>query len=94
MSSLWPGTVAEPDAAAIPIHLTGDDLADDVLLLDLLEGFDVAVLIAALKADDDLEVLFVCDFGHSCTLRTPGASTATGFSMKMFFPALTAASKW
>jgi flagellar P-ring protein precursor FlgI len=29
----------------------------------------------------------------SSTLRTPGASTATGFSMKMCLPAFTAASK-
>ncbi len=32
-------------------------------------------------------------FAASSTCLTPGASTATGFSMKQFFPAFTAASK-
>jgi hypothetical protein len=88
------GLVAEPDAAAIPVHLAGDDVADDVLFLDLLEGLKVAVLVTALQTDHDFEILFIGDFGHLQHFAHARASAATGFSMNTCLPALTAASKW
>ena len=37
---------------------------------------------------------FFASSAVSSTLRTPGASTATGFSQKMCLPASTAAFRW
>ena len=70
--------IAEPDAAAVPINLAGNDVADDALLLDLLQRVDVAVLIAALEADDDLELLLIGHFGHFEHLAHAGAVHGDG----------------
>ena len=50
--------VAEPRLAAVPVGLAEDHVADRAIV-DLLDAVDVALLVAALQADDHLEVLLV-----------------------------------
>ena len=54
---------------------------------------EIADLVAALQADDHLEVFVVGLLGRGHDLFAPKESTQTGFSMNTCFPALIAASK-
>ena len=83
-----------PQDALVPVAAAADDVAD-VAAVDALHRLEVAGLVAALGAGHDGEALLLGLFvGASSTLRMPGPSTATGFSVKRFLPASTAASMW
>jgi hypothetical protein len=80
--------IAEPDAATVPVDLAGDDVADDALLLDLLERVEVTVLIASLEADNDLELLLISHFGHFEHLAHAGTVHGDGFFHEHIFTSI------
>ena len=82
-----------PGAIAVPVDARGDDVADRAVL-QALDCFDVAGLMMALQADADGKFFCLASSSASSIRRTPAASVASGFSMKMCLPALTAAAKW
>ena len=77
---------------AVPVDARADDVADRAVV-ELLDGFDVPRVVVPLQADADHQVLLLGFFVGGQDAAHAGASTATGFSMKMCLPAFTAASK-
>ena len=80
-----------PAAAAVVVGQQRDDLADRAVV-DAPDRLAEAVVVAQAQARDDREALRLRPARSvSSTERTPGASTATGFSAKTCLPASTAA---
>ena len=79
-----------PAAAAVVVGEQRDDLADRPVV-DAPDGLAEAVVVAQAEAGDDREPFVLASSQVARTERTPGASTATGFSAKTCLPASTAA---
>ena len=75
--------VANPQAAAVPIDAREQDVADRAVV-NLLHRFDVARIVPPLQTDGDHAGSFFLAFSLAAMKRrTPGPSTAIGFSVKM-----------
>lgn len=77
-------TRVHPQSLSIVCHLNGDDLPHAVIV-DLVKGGSHAVVVPPAQSGDE-RGFFLARRQVSRTERTPGASTATGFSAKMCFP--------
>ena len=82
--------VDDPDLPAVPVALGVEDLADRAVV-DALDRLAVARVVPALRAGGDAEALSAASSPARITRRTPGTSTAAGFSMKTCLPASIAA---
>ena len=74
-----------PERAGQVVLLHGDDVADRPVL-DPLDRFPDAVVVTPAQAGDDVEILLRAISVVSSTRRTPGPSTATGFSQNTCLP--------
>ena len=86
------GAGVNPHAGAVPIDASGHNVADRAVL-QAFDRFDVRGLVMALQTDANGQIFLTRGLAAVSTARTPGPSTATGFSMKTCLPASTAAAK-
>ena len=85
------GTLANPWGVAVPVNASRNNITYGTVLKPL-DGFDVARLMVALQSS----TLRFSSWPLQLLPRpfAPGASVATGFSMKTCLPCFTASSKW
>ena len=84
----------EPEHALVPVAAAGRDVAD-FAAVDALHRFEVAGLVAPLRAGDDRAGPFPWPSRRLPARRgCPGRRCRRGFSVKMFLPAATAARRW
>ena len=80
-----------PERAGVVAGLDGQDVADRAVV-DAFDRFALRPIVALAEAGDDRQILLRrASSAVSSTLRTPGASTATGFSQNTCLPAAMAA---